>query len=312
MSSSNGTTSVESSPSNNKNQQQNQQQQQQQPVAASAAPAQSTCAGGLIAIGKIFFKYRNGISPIVFIAIALLFRPRKLMGDARWDAAMDLFGIAVVLAGQILRAAVIGFAYIKRGGKDAQVYAASLVQEGFFAHSRNPLYFGNFLMFLGMFLILNSPAGYAVGIPFFAFLYWTIVLAEEDYLRTKFGQTYEQYCRRVNRFVPDFRGLRKTLEGSRYDWRQLIRKEYGTMFTTASVVLGLLAWESYVFQGYAQSRSELAILGATWIAFCIGYAISRFLKKSGALTSKPAVQPAAATTAADAATANAAGDEMAR
>lgn len=255
------------------------------------APARR--ARWLINIGQFFFKYRNFISPIVFISIALLFRPRMLLGDARWDAAMDLAGIAMVLAGQVLRAAVIGFAYIKRGGKDAQVYAASLVQEGFFAHCRNPLYFGNFLMFLGMFVILNSPAGYAIGIPFFAFLYWTIVLAEEDYLGAKFGQTYEQYCRRVNRFVPDLRGLRKTLSGSRYDWRQLIRKEYGTIFTTASVVLGLLAWESIIFRGYAQARRELAVLAGAWIVVCIGYAISRFMKKQGVLASRSLAPPSA-------------------
>lgn len=45
-----------------------------------------------------------------------------------------MLGVALALTGQLLRALVIGFAYVRRGGKDRQIYAESLQQEGLFAH----------------------------------------------------------------------------------------------------------------------------------------------------------------------------------
>jgi len=216
MSSSNGTTSAASSRSG----------ERVESADASRSTRHATLPGGswLILIGQFFFKYRDLVSPVMVIAIALMQRPRLLFGSRHWDAVLDAAGVLLALSGQILRAAVIGFAYIKRGGKDRQVYADTLVQEGFFAHCRNPLYVGNCLILIGYFVILNTPAGYLIGVPFFAFLYWTIVLAEEDFLRRKFESSYVSYCHAVNRFVPDLRGLRKTLDGMKYDWRRLIRK----------------------------------------------------------------------------------------
>src|SRR4029078_10304588 len=118
----------------------------------------------------------------------------------RGDLVLDVLGVLLAASGQALRVVVIGLAYIRRGGVNKEGYADRLVQEGIFAHCRNPLYVGNFLALTGFCLIHDSWACYLICIPIFALAYLSIVLAEEEFLRAKFGEEFEAYCRCVPRF----------------------------------------------------------------------------------------------------------------
>jgi protein-S-isoprenylcysteine O-methyltransferase Ste14 len=237
----------------------------------------------LVQAGQLFFKVRDGLFPVVFFGLAFLSRPLPAGGSAATDAVLDAVGIAVALSGQLLRALVIGFAYVRRGGKDKRIYADSLQQEGFFAHCRNPLYLGNFLALVGFCLIYNSVLCYVVGIPFFAFAYLAIIAAEEQYLGQRFGDEYADYCRRVPRLFPAFPGLGKTLEGMEFDWHRLIRKEYGSTYAGICAILVLLVWERYVWVGYPGARGALMNALVVWAPATAGYLTALILKKSGKL-----------------------------
>ncbi len=167
----------------------------------------STAAGGdvgslAVRYGNFLFRYRNAVFPAVMVAVFVLLPPQPFMGDWALDKWLDLVGLLVCLLGQCLRAAVVGLAYIKRGGVNKQIFAAALVQEGIFAASRNPLYVGNLVVLAGAFLIHNNPWAYLIGGAFFLLSYRAIVAAEERYLKSQFGAAYEAYCRRVNRWWP--------------------------------------------------------------------------------------------------------------
>ena len=235
----------------------------------------------MIASGNFFFRYRDLLNPVVFVALCLLTRPMFPFGEVR-DTALIVIGVALLLAGQALRAAVIGFAYIRRGGKDKQIYADNLVREGFFAHCRNPLYVGNLLAAFGLLVVYGSPAALLIGGAFFLYMYVSITLAEEKFLGEKFGAEYEDYRRTVNRFVPSLVGLSKTLEGMKFDWPRLIRKEYGTTGAWIGTLIGLLAWKSYLSRGRPdwQLASQLGILAA--ITFVL-WLTARVMKKRGLL-----------------------------
>lgn len=234
----------------------------------------------VIAVGNYFFRTRNLIFPVVFAVLALAFRPHYPREDERLDLWLDLVGLAVALLGQGLRFAVIGFAYVKRGGKDKKIYADRLVQEGFFAHSRNPLYVGNILVLFGLMIIHNSPWMYVFGLAFYGFAYISITLAEEEFLRGKFGDEYDEYCRRVNRFLPSLRGLSKSVDGMQYDWRRVVRKEYGSTFTWLLTVLALLVWERISHGGYAHAAFEINLIALLLVPLCAFYAWARYLKKA--------------------------------
>jgi protein-S-isoprenylcysteine O-methyltransferase Ste14 len=246
-----------------------------------ASPDRTTAT--LVRFGHFLFKRRKFVFPLMSLGILLVGRPRMFLGKESWDRALDVLGIAVAVAGQTLRAMVIGLAYIKRGGEDGSIDAPSLVVEGLFAHCRNPLYVGNMLEFTGLTLILNSPVGYLIGLPFFALAYYSITLAEEGFLRGKFGASFDDYCRRVNRFVPSFRGLQLTLSGMSFNWKRVIRKEYGTTFVWLTTLLALLAWQSYIFHGWPAAQSTVRHLLMLWVPVLLYYIAARTLKKSGRL-----------------------------
>ena len=232
----------------------------------------------MVKVGNFLFHYRNALFPLVYAL--LFFKSRPLIEDYRIAA---IIGFVVALLGQLLRAVTIGLEYIIRGGRKRQVYAEKLVQGGIFAHCRNPLYVGNFLILLGIGIASNSVLFLGFGLTFFAFAYWAIILAEENYLRKKFGQEFDDYCARVNRLLPNFSGLAQTLNGMRFNWRRLITAEYGSTYIwLAAIILLLLKniWLSGDYQPYGAMARGLWILLA---AVTVAYALARFLKKTGRL-----------------------------
>ncbi|MFQ5799927.1 MAG: methyltransferase family protein, partial [Bacteroidota bacterium] len=182
-----------------------------------------------IILGTFFFRYRNLLFPGVILFAAIVTRPRIMLGSPSLDRILIVSGTAVALGGEVVRLFTIGLDYIHRGGKDSQVYARRLVQGGVYAITRNPMYVGNVLIAIGMTMATSSPLAYVLIIPLFLFVYHTIVLAEEKYLRNKFGSEYDNYCDKVNRFVPPMSGILSLFSGLRYDWKRALRKDLGTI-----------------------------------------------------------------------------------
>jgi len=234
----------------------------------------------LVRCGAFFFRFRDALFPLALVALFSTFRPVFPRGSERLDNWLDLLGVGTALAGQALRAVVIGYAYIRRGGKDRRVYADRLVTDGFFRHSRNPLYLGNLLVLAGLFMIHNNWWVYAIGVPFFLFAYSSIVAAEEAFLRAKFGAEYEQYCRRVNRWLPDLRGWRESVKDMQFAWRRVVLKEYGSTYAWTASALALMAYDTLTYFEYHQRQSYLNTLGLLLVLVTVGWGVARYLKKS--------------------------------
>jgi protein-S-isoprenylcysteine O-methyltransferase Ste14 len=73
-------------------------------------------------------------------------------------------------------------------------------RSGIFRHSRNPMYLGIYFTLLSACIYTLNPIVLAVGI-FIAAVRHKIVLSEERHLRVVFGAEYEEYCRRVGRYL---------------------------------------------------------------------------------------------------------------
>ena len=247
------------------------------------APTTPAPAPWLVRLGNVFFHHRNALFPVVFLLVAALSKPRFPAGSIRTDRIVDAVGLAIACTGQALRGLVIGLAYIRRGGKHRRIHADELVTDGFFAHSRNPLYLGNMLVYLGLFVMLDSVLGWLVGVPFFLLAYLAITAAEEDYLHRQFGETYAAYHRRVPRFLPDWRGIGDTLAGMQFNWKRLVRKEYGATFIWMTTALALIYWEAVRNRGLAASTGVLRVVLLLWVPVIVGYGIARYLKKTGRL-----------------------------
>jgi protein-S-isoprenylcysteine O-methyltransferase Ste14 len=116
-----------------------------------------------------------------------------------------LGGALFVTGAPLLAESVIRF--VRKGlGTPAPVLPPKrLVVTGFYPYVRNPMYLGILSMLLGEGLFLGSTAilAYAMALAFVFHLF--VVLYEEPHLRRVFGSEYEEYCRRVRRWVPRLR-----------------------------------------------------------------------------------------------------------
>ncbi|MEZ5277963.1 MAG: isoprenylcysteine carboxylmethyltransferase family protein [Opitutaceae bacterium] len=245
----------------------------------------------MVAIGNFFFRYRN----LVFILFyAALFLPSAPLFPAHFFGPNYflypiIIGLVVTISGQLIRGATIGLAYIIRGGRKGKPYAEGLVTEGIFHHCRNPLYVGNILMLVGMGILSNSLVFAVIVIPLFMFIYQAIVLAEEDFLRGKFGSGFDDYCRAVSRWVPDLRGIGGTVTGMHFNWRRWILMEYNTQFIwLLGIFLVLLFKYPLLTHGDLVHRNQL--LNIVVPVLVLGYLLVRFLKKSGLMVESKAVQ----------------------
>jgi protein-S-isoprenylcysteine O-methyltransferase Ste14 len=249
-----------------------------------AAPPLTGIDALVVAIGNFAFGYRDYIAPISIVMVVLLSTPRPFLGSRGLDVAWDLAGVLVSLTGQALRVLVIGLAYIQRGGKNKQIAADKLVVEGIFAHARHPLYVGNFLLLVGLMMIWNSPWGYLLAATLATGLF-CMARAEEVFLRRKFGAAFDDYCARVPRFVPNLRGIRQTLAGFSFDWKRVVRKEYGTTFSWTTTAVLLLMLERVTWDGLSGAAPALARLAGVWLLLAALWGTARWMKKTRRLVS---------------------------
>lgn len=238
----------------------------------------------MIEIGNFFFKYRNWIF-ILFYAALFIPSPRLFFYNTfgeKYYYGPIFIGLLITISGQLIRGLTIGLAYIKRGGKDKKPYADGLVTEGIFNHCRNPLYVGNILMLLGVGILANSLIYVAIVIPVFLFIYQAIVLAEEHYLRNKFGLGYEAYCKDVNRWWPKLSGIGQTMSSMKFNWRRWIINEHSTQFIWLTGITLVLLFSYPELTNHDESHRN--ILAAFLVVFLgIVYLMVRFLRKTGRL-----------------------------
>jgi protein-S-isoprenylcysteine O-methyltransferase Ste14 len=236
----------------------------------------------MIQIGNFFFKYRNLLFILLYLALFIpsspIFSP-GVFGESYYLWPI-IIGLIITVTGQLIRGVTIGLAYIIRGGKDGKVYAEDLVTEGIFNHCRNPLYVGNILMLAGVGVLSNSLLYLLVFIPFFLFVYQAIVLAEENFLRGKFGEKFNLYCKKVNRWLPNLAGIGKTFSGMHFKWRRWILKEYNTQYVWLSGITLILLFKYPELTNYNENLRN-TLLAIILPILLLLYLFVRYLKKSG-------------------------------
>lgn len=147
--------------------------------------------------GEVLFRLRD-YTPIPIVLLALLIAKPTLLSIVA--------GLVVALIGEMARA--YGVAFIGSISRTRSYSNGELVKEGPFSLLRNPLYFGNLVLTVG----LSMMAGVAwlpvlVVVVFYA-QYIPIVAWEEMKLTRIFGDRYAAYKREVpNRWFPNLARL---------------------------------------------------------------------------------------------------------
>lgn len=175
----------------------------------------------------ILFRYRGAIPvPLLVILIFFLifgFRSQRQFRFRGW--ILNILGILIAIVGEAFRMWAVG--YLGRKSRSQQVQAKGLVTAGPYSFVRNPLYFGNLLICLGLSLITGSLIAVISCLAYFMIFYRRIISSEERYLFLQFKDEYIEYCRRVRRLIPRFTLPAFTRKGT-FNWRGL-SKEYNTI-----------------------------------------------------------------------------------
>ena len=79
--------------------------------------------------------------------------------------------------------------------------STTLITEGFYKYTRNPMYVGMNSFFLGLLIILNNPINFIFLIFFFFIVRHLFVSKEELQMEQTFGEDYLSYKGRVRRWL---------------------------------------------------------------------------------------------------------------
>jgi len=222
-------------------------------------------------LGNFLFKHRSFTPVPLIILVFIIFRPIDL---GKNNIKINLVGLLISLLGEIVRVIAVGFAHTGTSGRESYLRADRLNISGIYSIVRNPLYIGNFFIFTGLVIVFFNIFA---GLSFIIFLilqYYFVILAEENFLKEKYGLEYEVYCQQVKRIIPTFRGYKRNR--TPFNLKKVIFKENDSIFNILAMYLLVLFYKEKVFSGTIWNPFLYIIPGVVLI---IGYIIVKVVKK---------------------------------
>lgn len=178
--------------------------------------------------GNWLFRRRSWLPATILVpaAVYILFIANRsvIYFNYTWEIAC----ILVSVAGELLRSYTVGYVPRNTSGRYViEQLADELNTKGIYSVVRHPLYIGNFLMWLGPVMFLRSVWWVLVFVLAYWLYYERIIFAEEQYLRRKFGETYDTWAFRVRAVIPSFRRYMKA--ELPFSLRNVLKREYNSI-----------------------------------------------------------------------------------
>jgi protein-S-isoprenylcysteine O-methyltransferase Ste14 len=226
--------------------------------------------------GTWLFRHRSYLPLAILPVFAVCLASSSYLGHSHalnefWQAGC----MAVSFSGLALRVIVVGRAPIGTSGRNTREQAANtLTTTGTYSVVRHPLYVANYIIILGFamelhvwWLVLLTTCGYAL-------YYERIMLAEEAFLRARFGGAFESWAAVTPAFIPKFRGWKPSPVP--FCWRTVLQREYNAFFLIIAVFFLL----DLIGDSIAERRLKIDV---RWFAIFVGgfviFATLRTLKK---------------------------------
>ena len=152
------------------------------------------------------------------------------------DAVLDAMGMGLILFGFLFRISARGYKEEKSSNGKA------LVKDGPYAIIRNPMYFGTFMIGIGVIAMLLELWILFIFAIIFLIIYIPQMRKEEKVLMNRFGDEYKEYCRVTPKYLPRLDYL---LRFNKYIslkpfW---VKKEMFSMIPTVVIVILMEVWE---------------------------------------------------------------------
>lgn len=228
--------------------------------------------------GNFLFRYRSTL-PLVALFFAIgIFISNKIYARPNYTGLDDAYIIAcfaVSMVGFFIRVYTVGHTPERTSGRNTKEQIADkLNTTGMYSLVRHPLYLGNFFMWLGLAMLTNSVWFVVVFILGFWLYYERIMFAEEQFLRSKFGQEYLDWSMRVPAVIPNFKNW--VPPDRKFNLRKVLRKEKDGFVSVVVLVFIFNFIEEY---GKHKSIIHLDFWFILLIIAVVSYAVLQFLKK---------------------------------
>lgn len=231
--------------------------------------------------GDYLFKFRSYL-PIILLITGIWVKvyQEAFSGGANESLVAEILeelGIVAGILGLMVRILTIGYTPKNTSGrntKEGQI-ADTLNTTGLYSLVRNPLYLGNYLMWVSLAMITGNLWFVLLFTLGFWIYYERIIYAEEAFLRKKFGQTYVEWASQTPSFIPKhFNYVKPSIE---FSWKKVAKKEKNGLFALF-LLFCLFGLIGDIAEGqFSLAEERLSIFGA--IATGIIYIIFKYLKK---------------------------------
>jgi protein-S-isoprenylcysteine O-methyltransferase Ste14 len=223
--------------------------------------------------GSWLFRHRSYL-PVVAIPVFLACLPffTYLGASHGLNEAWQLFCLGVSFTGLAIRIVTVGRAPLGTSGRNTKEQVANTLNTtGIYSVVRHPLYLGNYLVFLGMALWPHIAWLAVVTSCFYALYYERIMLAEEAFLREKFGDVFEKWAATTPAFIPRLGGWKPSQIS--FCWRTVLQREYNAFL----LIIGVFFVFDLIGDAFAEKRWPQLSYG--WFSlFLVGFAIFATLR----------------------------------
>ena len=156
---------------------------------------------------RLFAVIRTIFWASLFVSLWTYFLPRWIGGPRVFDRVVPGGLIVITIGVMICFSCFFVFALIGLGTPAPWDAPRKLVVRGIYRYVRNPMYLGMLIVMIGEAITFpNTAHTIAMLLPIFLVaVSLFVVFYEEPALREKFGGEYDDYTRRVPRWIPRFR-----------------------------------------------------------------------------------------------------------
>lgn len=189
--------------------------------------------------GNWLFRWRSFLPVSMIVCAVLAMLPAAQPNhSADWSQVLLGASLGISFLGLLVRCMTVGHTPARTSGRNTREQIAEVLNTtGIYSVVRHPLYLGNFLIGLGLSSLTLNFLFVAVYILAFWLYYERIMLAEESFLREKFGSQFNEWVRVTPAFIPRFANYVRPSLG--FSLRNVLRREYNAVLQIAAVGFSL-------------------------------------------------------------------------
>jgi len=170
-----------------------------------------------LSLVEVIIKYRSTVGIICLIAVLYLSEPTMVSIPT---------GFFIMLLGVFFRGWSSG--YINKDNE--------LATKGPYSLTRNPLYFGNFILGIGIAFAAHNIYAYVICFVFYFLFFPFLISIENKRLKKKFGEKYETWSKNLNTFFPKI----KIIKDSQFNISFYMKNREYKVFYFSLLIIALL------------------------------------------------------------------------